>query len=96
MGLLLAFSKTWFRFQIISSFLCFALAGLSMFTLARYNKITYKLAVGLSLFYMSTNVIASFSLIQTSSSWASAILPLVFIPAIKMIKDKAQPIQPLI
>ena len=67
-----------------------------MFTLARYNKITYKLAVGLSLFYMSTNVIASFSLIQTSSSWASAILPLVFIPAIKMIKDKAQPIQPLI
>lgn len=96
MGLLLAFSKTWFGFQIISSFLCFALAGLSMFTLARYNKITYKLAVGLSLFYMSTNVIASFSLIQTSSSWASAILPLVFIPAIKMIKDKAQPIQPLI
>ncbi len=45
---------------------------------------------------MSTSAISVFITSEASSGWASAILPLVFIPAIKMVTDSSRPIQPVL
>ncbi|NSR33455.1 cell division protein [Enterococcus faecalis] len=96
LGGLLAIAKNWFRFQVLSGFFCLFSAGISMFVLGRYCKITYKYSVSMSLLYMSTSAISVFITSEASSGWASAILPLVFIPAIKMVTDSSRPIQPVL
>lgn len=96
LGGLLAIAKNWFRFQVLSGFFCLVLAGISMFTLGRYCKITYKYSVSMSLLYMSTSAISVFITAEASSGWASAILPLAFIPAIKMVTDNSRPIHPVL
>ncbi|MGL9728850.1 hypothetical protein [Enterococcus sp. DIV0756] len=92
---LLLISKTWTRFQIISSFICYLLSGLNMYVLLKYLKISEKLSIILSMLYMSCALISFYALIQSFISWGGAFLPLLFLPAIKAVKDRQRPINPV-
>ncbi|EOH89641.1 hypothetical protein [Enterococcus villorum] len=95
-GFLLLILKNWFRFQLVSNFLCYFAAGMSMYFLSRYCKLEQKVAVGTAILYMGTPTIFFYSLAQNFSGWGAAFLPLVFIPAVRMVNNKEKPIQPAI
>lgn len=92
MGLLLLIVKTWTKFQIISSFACTFIAGISMYSLSRYVKLSNKVSLFGSILYMSSAAVAFYPISQAFNSWGAAFLPLLFIPAVKAIKDPEQPI----
>lgn len=92
MGLLLSIVKTWTKFQIVSSFACTFTAGISMYLLTRYTKISNRISILASILYMSSAVVAFYPIAQAFNSWGAAFLPLLFIPTIKAIRNKKNPI----
>ncbi len=56
-GFILILVKTWFRAQIISSFLCLLTAGSGMYFLARYCRVKRQLAFGAAVLYMGTPLV---------------------------------------
>lgn len=95
-GLLLLIFKTWFRFQLVSTFLCYFTAGTSMYFLGRYCHLEQKIATGMAILYMGTPTIFYYTLAQNFSGWGAAFLPLIFIPAVRMIRNRKSPIQPVV
>lgn len=95
-GVILLITKNWFRFQIVSTFLCYFTAGCSLYSLARYININKNIALGAALLYMGTPTIFYYAVAQNFSGWGAAFLPIAFIPAIRMIKNKINPINPII
>lgn len=92
MGLLLSIVKTWTKFQIISSFACTLIAGISMYSLNRYVKLSSKVSIFSSILYMSSAAVAFYPISQAFNSWGAAFLPLLFIPAVKAINNPKEPI----
>lgn len=87
MGLLLSIVKTWTKFQIGSSFACTFIAGISMYSLTRYVKLSNKVSIFGSILYMSSAAVAFYPISQAFNSWGAAFLPLLFIPAVKAINN---------
>lgn len=94
-GLLMFVTKNWFRYQLLSSFLCFFISGLAMFTLTRKLKMRIELSIFVSVLYMSSSMISYYALSQNMTSWGAAFAPFIYIPVVRVIKDKNQPIKPL-
>lgn len=94
-GLLMFVTKNWFRYQLLTSFLCFFIAGGAMFSLARRAQIKYELTIFVSLLYMSSTMISYYALSQNMTSWGAAFAPFIYLPAIRAIKDPEKPIKPI-
>lgn len=94
-GLILLVFGSWLRAEIVSGFLCSFIAGLTMFKLSRFCGISKPLSLVMGIFFMGTPPIVSYILDQSFPGWASAFLPLCFIPAIQMLKLKTKQINPL-
>lgn len=94
-GLLLLISTSWFRFQMLSDSLCLFVAGMSMYALARSAKLTHQTAKVMAVMYLATPAVIYYPAAQAFTGWGAAFLPLAMIPAIKMIQDPKQPIQPV-
>lgn len=92
MGLLLSVVKTWTKFQIISSFACSFIAGINMYSLCKYVKLSNKVSILGSILYMSSAAVAFYPISQAFNSWGAAFLPLLFIPAVKAINNPEHPI----
>jgi hypothetical protein len=95
-ALLLTIVGTWFKFQLISSFLCFFVSGSTMYALCRYAKISHIYSIVAAIFYMSTATIAYYALVTNFSGWGAAFLPLALLPAVYMFQHKERPIKPLL
>ncbi|MDN6572315.1 MAG: hypothetical protein L0L22_15110 [Staphylococcus equorum] len=94
-GLLMFATKNWFRYQLLTSFLCFFIAGGAMFSLARRAQLKYELTIFVSLLYMSSTMISYYALSQNMTSWGAAFAPFIYLPAIRAIKDPEKPIKPI-
>jgi len=94
-GLLMFLTKNWFRYQLLSSFLCFFIAGISMFFLTRKVNIKFINSLCISVMYMSSSMIYYYALGQNLTSWGAAFAPFVFIPAVRVIKNSENPINPI-
>ncbi|MGO2853297.1 MAG: hypothetical protein ACTIBS_04790, partial [Tetragenococcus koreensis] len=94
-GLLMFITKNWFRYQLLSSFLCFFTAGVAMFSLARKALVNYKFSIFISLLYMSSSMVSYYALSQNMTSWGAAFIPFIYIPAIRVIKHPERPIKPI-
>ncbi|WP_284250875.1 hypothetical protein [Tetragenococcus osmophilus] len=92
-GLLMFLTKNWFRYQLLSSFLCFFIAGIAMFSLTRKAKLSYKSSIFISLLYMSSSMVSYYALSQNMTSWGAAFIPFIYIPAIRAIQDPQKPIK---
>lgn len=63
--------KTWTRFQIVTSFLCYFFSGINIYILMKYLKISEKLSIILAMIYMSCALISFYALIQSFISWGA-------------------------
>lgn len=94
-GLLMFLTSNWYQYQLLTSFLCFFIAGISMFFLAKKVIENFKVLIFISLLYMSCSMVAYYALSQNMTSWGAAFAPLIYIPAMRVIKDRKKPIKPI-
>ncbi|OJG17466.1 hypothetical protein RU97_GL002637 [Enterococcus canis] len=94
-GLLLFVAKNWFRYQLLSAFLCFFVSGITMYALTSKVKVRFDLRILTSLLYMSSSVVYYYALSQNYTSWGAAFAPLIYIPAIRIIQNEEKPIDVL-
>lgn len=95
-AIILIFAKNWFRFQLINSFLCFFISGVTMYSAGRYLKLRRSFAIVAAILYMSASSIVYYAVWQTYASWGAAFFPLLMIPASRMILNNKKPINPYV
>lgn len=94
-GLLLLIMGSWLRAEVVSGFLCSLTAGITMFKLSRYCGLSKAISLITGILLMGTATIVLYIQDQSFPGWASAFLPLCFIPAIRMVKQNVKQINPV-
>ena len=84
-GFILIIAKTWFRAEIISSFLCLVTAGSGMYFLTRYCQVKRQMAFAAAVLYMGTPLVLFYVTDSALREWGAALLPLTTIPLIRMV-----------
>ncbi|MGM0125116.1 hypothetical protein IGI37_002513 [Enterococcus sp. AZ194] len=87
-GALVLISPSWFVYQLLSNYLLYSIAGLSMFAFLRKARISINYSLLLSLFYMTTYSIQYWVIRQGFTSWGAALLPLCLLPIIDFYEKK--------
>lgn len=87
-GLLVLIAGNWFRYQLISNFIIYVVAGLSMYGLLRTNKVRKEYSLAIGLIYMTTFAIQYWTMRQGFTSWGASFLPLCLIPLRKMVLNR--------
>lgn len=90
-GLLVLLAGSWFRYQVLSNFLVFFLAGSSLFKLLTYGKIKEHTALFAAIIFMTTYSINYWVLNQGFTSWGASLLPFCLIPLVDL-KNRHFPI----
>lgn len=91
-GLILYILKSWFWYQIFTGMFVSFISGISMYYLLMSNKINYIYAVFISSMYMMTYGVLNWITEQSMLSWGAMIVPLGLAVAIRLIRDREQPI----
>lgn len=91
-GVLLGLLGTWFRYQVVSSFLVYFIGGVGMYRLAM--KVTTSRRVGLlvSAIFLCIGWLPRWELAQNMNAWGAALAPYLIIIAITMLQDRACPV----
>lgn len=95
-GIILVIVKTWFRAELISSFLCLFTAGGGMYFLARYCRIKRQIAFAAGVLYMGTPLVIFYVTDAALRGWGAALLPVTTIPLIRMVTNHEKPINPIL
>lgn len=95
-GIILVIVKTWFRAELISSFLCLFTAGSGMYFLARYCRIKRQIAFAAGVLYMGTPLVIFYVTDAALRGWGAALLPITTIPLIRMVTNHQKPINPIL
>ena len=90
-GLLVWLAGSWFRYQVLSNFLVYALAGCSLFKLLTYDRIKESTALFTAVIFMTTYSMNYWILNQGFTSWGTCLLPLCLIPLVDL-KNRHFPI----
>lgn len=91
-GLILYIFKSWFAYQIVTDIFVLFVAGISMYYLAMSNKINHVSAVFISLLYMLTYGVTTWTTGQQFLAWGAMLIPLGLSVATRLIRDKKNPI----
>lgn len=94
-GVLLYITKSWLKFQLISSFLCLSVAGVSAYVLGIKSNLTVTFSTMVGIIYMSSASVMYYVSTEGFSGWGAALLPLIFIPAVRAVMNEKEPINPL-
>ncbi|MEB5881600.1 hypothetical protein MXL84_06695 [Enterococcus gallinarum] len=94
-GLILLLTKNWYRFELVMNFLCLFFAGLNMYKLSQYTGLKTKIALICAIFYMGSPSVIYWITHQGFSGIGYCLLPLALIPAVRMVKNRANPINPI-
>ncbi len=87
-GLLVLIAGNWFRYQLLSNFLIYVMAGLSMYGLLRSHKVRKEYSLAVALIYLTTFAIQYWTLRQGFTSWGASFFPLCLIPLRKMVEKQ--------
>lgn len=90
-GVLVLLAGSWFKYQVLSNFLVYLIAGCSLFKLLSYAKVRESTALLSSIIFMTTYSINYWVLNQGFTSWGTSLLPLCLLPIIDM-KNQRFPI----
>ena len=90
-GFLVLISHNWFMYQVISNFILFCIAGISMYAFLRAGKLSYNKCFLGAILYMSTFSILYWVTRQGFSSWGAAILPLCLTVIFPVLEEKTIP-----
>lgn len=86
-GGLVLLAGSWFRYQVLSNFLVYLLAGCSLFKLLTYGKIKENTAFLTAVIFMTTYSINYWVMNQGFTSWGTSLLPLCLIPLVDLKND---------
>ncbi|MEC6748645.1 hypothetical protein VXN63_08795 [Marinilactibacillus sp. XAAS-LB27] len=86
-GLLVLISPSWFIYQLLSNFILYVIAGLSMYGLLIASSIKKDIAFYTSVFFMTTFSITYWITRQGFTSWGAALLPICLLPIIQFEKN---------
>lgn len=89
-GLIMLISGSWFKYQIVSDWILNVIAAFSMYYLLRTNKVRQSYSVWLSLLFLTTYSVSTWTLNQQFLAWGTAILPLGIAAATRMVRNTNQ------
>lgn len=92
-GLILYLVKSWFWYQIVSGILVTFISGMTMYYLARINRVQYNYSVFIASLYMMTYGITTWVTNQQFLAWGAMIIPLGLSVATRLIRDPKNPIK---
>lgn len=90
-GVLVLIAGSWFKYQVISNFFVYLIAGCSLFKLLSYAKVRESTALWSAIMFMTTYSINYWVLNQGFTSWGTSLMPLCLLPIIDM-KNQRFPI----
>lgn len=91
-GVLLGVLGTWFRYQVISSFLAYFIGGVGMYQLASKVKCSRRVALLISLIFICIGWLPRWELAQNMNAWGAALAPYAIMVGIQMIDDHDKPV----
>ncbi|MDO4903411.1 MAG: cell division protein [Limosilactobacillus sp.] len=92
-GILLGLlGSTWFRYQIVSSFLVYFIGGVGMYHLALKMKAQRMLALLISMIFLCLGWLPRWEMAQNMNAWGAAIAPYCIMIGITMIEDRNRPV----
>lgn len=83
---------TWFRYQVISSFLVYFIGGVGMYQLASKVKSCRRVALLISLIFLCIGWLPRWELAQNMNAWGAALAPYCIMVGITMIQDHQRPV----
>ena len=91
-GILLGLLGTWFRYQVISSFLVYFIGGVGMYQLAIKVKASRRIALLVSMIFLCLGWLPRWELAQNMNAWGAALAPYMIMLGITMLQDRARPV----
>ncbi|MGZ1130597.1 6-pyruvoyl-tetrahydropterin synthase-related protein [Lactobacillus delbrueckii subsp. bulgaricus] len=91
-GLLLLAVETWYRYQIITSFLVFAVGGVGMYRAVHRFKVRDSIAVLVTIIYMTIGWLPRWQSGSNFTGIGAALMPYGILVACDMFYDKEKPI----
>lgn len=91
-GILLGIVGTWFRYQVISSFLVYFIGGVGMYQLAMKVRVSRQIALLVSLIFICIGWLPRWELAQNMNAWGAALAPYMLIVGLTMIIDRDHPV----
>jgi hypothetical protein len=91
-GILLGILGTWFRYQVISSFLVYFIGGVGMYQLATKVHACRRVALLVSLIFLCIGWLPRWELAQNMNAWGAALAPYMIMVGITMITDHDRPV----
>lgn len=89
-GLIMLIAGSWFKYQILSDWVLNMIASFSMYYLLRSNKVRPNYSVWLSLLFVTSYSISTWTLNQQFLAWGTAIMPLGIAAATRMVRNHAR------
>ncbi|MBW1606213.1 hypothetical protein [Lactobacillus sp. Sy-1] len=87
-GALLLITKTWYRYQIASSFLVLFISGSLMYRLAVKNHVKGYIGIIIAMLYMMSDPVMAWVVGQQFTGWGAAFLPLALLMGTEMVRNK--------
>ena len=91
-GILLGILGTWFRYQVISSFLVYFIGGVGMYQLATKVHACRRIVLLVSLIFLCIGWLPRWELAQNMNAWGAALAPCMIMVGITMITDHDRPV----
>lgn len=85
LGVILLSVHSWFKFQVITSFLGFFISGYSMYYLSRTMKVKRNIALMTAVLFMGSFWGTSWEINQNFMTWGIMLMPLVVVMGLRMI-----------
>ncbi|CAM2858570.1 cell division protein [Fructilactobacillus fructivorans] len=85
LGFILLLTKSWFSFQVVTSFILYAVAGLGAYGLFRRVKVNQWFATAGAIIYLSQNFITGWQTDAQFLAWGAIILPFAVMVALDLM-----------
>lgn len=91
-GIILGAVGTWFRYQILTTFVVYVLGGIGMYKLGIRVHSKRVFAILCALIYMNIGWLPRWELAQNMNAWGAALAPYMLICGVRMIQDHRRPV----
>ncbi|WP_367300738.1 hypothetical protein [Leuconostoc carnosum] len=91
-GFIMLLTGSWFKYQLVSSWLLNVIACCSMYYLLRVNNVKKSYSTWISILFITTFVITTWTTGQRFTAWGVAMMPLGIAAGTRMIRDKDNPV----
>lgn len=91
-GIILGMVGTWFRYQIVTTFIVYMLGGIGMYKLGIKVNSKRVFAIICALIYMNIGWLPRWELAQNMNAWGAALAPYMVICGVRMLQNHQRPV----